>query len=315
MLSREKGEIGRRARKTLKKRKDLKKKRYTTRKDTLKNLITGIGGMGLAVPIFMVSPKVGYTLMSKSIKKYRKLTKPKWEGQGYRKKYHGKEKAAQFLTFGLYGATKNYNEAKEKQKKKEGEVSKTLEYIKNIDGYNYQAMNKWRDITNDINSHTQRQENSGLTEEQARQVRKNSIMDDVKFAVLDTSNNMIKENIYNFGNVNGSNSINRENIDEVIDNALAELGVVDRFTEEQIQSIKDATRQSFDYSTARYTDQVAKLASDLHESIINIGIEDTNIKELAMHFDKIEKTNETAQKTVKSRVVDTERLIDNMKFE
>ena len=314
MMARKGGEVGKSARKTLKKRKELKKKRYTTKKDTLKNLITGIGGIGLAVPIFMVSPKAGYTLMSKSIKKYRKLTKPKWEGQGYRKKYHGKEKAAQFFTFGLYGVTQNYNEAKEKQKKKEGEVTKTLGYIKNIDQYNNEAMNKWQEITRNIDSNLQRQAGSNLTEEQAKQVRKNEIMDDVKFAVLDTSNNMFKASINNFANINGHDNISSENIDEIMDNALTELGVKDRFSEEKIERIKESVRQSFDYNTVRYTEQVSNLASELHDSIINFGIEDNNIKELAIQFDKIEKTNETAQKDVKARVVDTEGLIDNIKF-
>lgn len=312
MMSRKNGEVGRRARKTLKKQKELKKKKYTTRKETITNLVLGVGGMGVAIPAFVISPKAGYALMNKSIKKYKKLTKPEWKGEGYKKKYHGKKKLVQLSSFGLYGAVKNYNEAKEKQEKKEGEVTKTIGYIKQVDGYSDKATEKWEEVKRNIAG--MYQEDEPLTQEQERQKRE-EVIENVKFAVLDTSNDMIKESINNFTNVNAQDNINNENIDEVIDSALTELGVKDKFTEEKIEKIKEAAKQSFDYGTDRFTEQVKSLASGIHESIINFGIEDQDVRELVVQFDNIEKINETARKEVKTRIVDTERLIDSVRFQ
>lgn len=312
MMARKSGEVGRRARKTLQKQKELKKKRYTTRKDTIKNLVTGIGGMGVAIPAFVISPKLGYTLMNKSIKKYRKLSRPEWKGEGYKKKYHGTAKLAQISSLGLYGVIKNYNEAKGKQEKKEGEVTKTIGYIKQVDGYSDKATEKWEEVKRDIAG--MYQEGKPLTKEQERQVREETI-GDVKFAVLDTSNNMIKDSINNFTNVNEQDNINNENIDEIIDSTLTELGVKDKYSEEKIEKIKEAAKQSFDYGTDKFTEQVKSLASGIHESIINFGIEDKNVRELAVQFDNIEKINEEARKEVKTRIVDTERMIDSVRFQ
>ena len=50
-------------------------------------------------------------------------------------------------------------------------------------------------------------EGKPLTKEQERQVREETI-GDVKFAVLDTSNSMIKDSINNFTNVNEQDNIN-----------------------------------------------------------------------------------------------------------
>lgn len=312
IMARKSGEVGRRARKTLQKQKELKKKRYTTRKDTIKNLVTGIGGMGVAIPAFVLSPKLGYTLMNKSIKKYRKLSRPEWKGEGYKKKYHGTAKLAQISSLGLYGVIKNYNEAKGKQEKKEGEVTKTIGYIKQVDGYSDKATEKWEEVKRDIAG--MYQEGKPLTQEQERQVREDTI-GDVKFAVLDTSNNMIKDSINNFTNVNEQDNISNENIDEIIDSTLTELGVKDKYSEEKIEKIKEAAKQSFDYGTDKFTEQVKSLASGIHESIINFGIEDKNVRELAVQFDNIEKINEEARKEVKTRIVDTERLIDSVRFQ
>ena len=312
MMARKSGEVGRRARKTLQKQKELKKKRYTTRKDTIKNLVTGIGGMGVAIPAFVISPKLGYTLMNKSIKKYRKLSRPEWKGEGYKKKYHGTAKLAQISSLGLYGVIKNYNEAKGKQEKKEGEVTKTIGYIKQVDGYSDKATEKWEEVKRNIAG--MYQEGKPLTKEQESQVREETI-GDVKFAVLDTSNSMIKDSINNFTNVNEQDNISNENIDEIIDSTLTELGVKDKYSEEKIEKIKEAAKQSFDYGTDKFTEQVKSLASGIHESIINFGIEDKNVRELAVQFDNIEKINEEARTKVKTRIVDTERLIDSVRFQ
>lgn len=302
-LGRKKGLIGKAARKTLKARKTLNKKRFTANLNTAKDVPLSILGMGAAIPAFIISPAAGYAMFSKSYKKYRKLSRPKWEGGGYKKKYHGKKKdytknkILQIATFGAAGIYYNQAEDKEKHDKKKKEITKTVEFIKQVDEHYEKAMQEWEAMS------------GNMTDEE-----KNEFTSKLKSTLVDGNETEISNSIFNYMNVNKEKQINSENINGVIDNAINEIASTNNFTTEEINTVRARVVSNFDYTETKYVNQVKNIAETLHDAIIDINFARTEDRAVAIELDNIEKINQKAKSEVKTTVIDTKKLINRMKL-
>lgn len=296
-LGRKSGLIGKAARKTLKARKSLKKKRFTANLNTAKDIPLSILGMGAAIPAFVISPAAGYAMFSKGLKKYRKLARPKWEGSGYKKKYHGKAKFAQFATLGVYGIYKNQEEATKKQEKKEGEITKTVEFIKQVDKHYEKAMQEWDAMSGNMTDEEKKQFTSKL-----------------KSTIVDGNETEISNSIFNYMNVNKEKQIDSGNIYGVIDNAINEIASTNDFTTEELNTVRARVVSNFDYTETKYVNQVKNIAETLHDAIIDINFARTEDRAVAIELDNIEKINQKAKSEVKTTVIDTKKLINRMKL-
>ena len=296
MLARKGGTVGRRARTILRARKDLKRKKYKAAWQTTKNVPLSVLSIAGGIPMFVASPKIGYAMISRGIKNYRKLTKPKSDVPGYRVRYHGVERIAQIGTLGMYGLIKNTQEDHKKQKKKEGEISRTIDYIKQVDTHYDTAREKWKQVS------------ENLTEEE-----KSDLVGKIKLVTVDGSTDMLKSSVYNYLNSNEMAEVTRENISDVIDSALSTTGLAQDLTEEQISKVKQKVINEHNYSENRFTKQIDSVADEVHKAVLDINYNDGPIKDLVKEIDAIEGINEKAQKDVKQPIVDTGRLIRDMR--
>ena len=296
-LGRKSGLIGKAARKTLKARKELKKKRFTANLNTAKDIPLSILGMGAAIPAFVISPAAGYAMFSKSYKKYRKLSRPKWEGSGYKKKYHGKAKFAQFATFGIYGIYKNQEEATKKQDKKEGEITKTVNFIKQVDKHYEKAMQEWEAMSGNMTDEEKKQFTSKL-----------------KSTIVDGNETEISNSIFNYMNVNKEKQIDSTNIYSVIDNVINEISSTNNFTTEEINTVRARVVSNFDYTETKYVNQVKNIAETLHDAIFDINFARNEDRAVAMELDNIEKINQKAIKDAKTTIIDTKKIISRLRI-
>lgn len=296
-LGRKGGIVGKAARRTLKARKDLKKKRYTSNLNLAKDLPLSVLQMGAAIPAFVVSPTAGYAMFTKGLQKYRKLSKPKWEGSGYQKKYKGKKKLVQFATLGAYGIFENQAEANKKQNKKEKEITKTLNFIKQVDDHYENAVQQWNVMS------------GNMTEEE-----KNKFAKKLKETIVDSNESEVSRSVFNYMNVNKEKQIDANNISNIIDNAINELVGTNAFTSDEINTVRATVVSNFDYTETKYVNQVKNIAQTLHEAIMDINFTRQEERTLATELDNIEKINQQAVKDVKSTVVDTKKLITRLRL-
>ena len=196
----------------------------------------------------------------------------------------------------MYGLIKNTQEDHKKQKKKEGEISRTIDYIKQVDTHYDTAREKWKQVS------------ENLTEEE-----KSDLVGKIKLVTVDGSTDMLKSSVYNYLNSNEMAEVTRENISDVIDSALSTTGLAQDLTEEQISKVKQKVINEHNYSENRFTKQVDSVADEVHKAVLDINYNDGPIKDLVKEIDAIEGINEKAQKDVKQPIVDTGRLIRDMR--
>ena len=293
VLSRQGGEIGRGAKRTLQKKKDLRNKRFKSTMKIAKGIPLGIGGMLAGIPMFVVSPKAGYAMMSKGYKQYRELSKPKTDIPGYKTKYHGKAIIAQIATLGAYGVVHNARKDEEKQQKDEGKIGKTIEFIKQVDGSYDLAKEKWNEMSQNMNDK-----------------EKNTELNKIKTKVVECSETNISRAINNYLNTSGEKEINIDNVEDVMYGAIDALGIEENYTNKQIESLVEELKDSFNgsnYEGKDITEQVKNLSKDMHEKIMDIekpiNIEGDNTNTFAL-------VSETMETNSQERIDDTN--IDNV---
>lgn len=296
MIARKNGTLGRRARSILGARKDLKKKKFKAGLNVAKTLPLSTLSILGGIPMFVLSPKSGYAMITKGLKQYRKLSKPKSDVPGHKVRYHGWARVAQIGTLGGYGIAQNILEDDKKQKKKEGELSRTIDYIRQVDAYYDTAQEKWKDVTKD------------MSEEE-----KNNLMAKIKLMTVDGSKDVVSSSIYNYLNVNEMNEVTRENISDIIESTLRETGLNKGLTEEQIDQVKQKVISGHNYSENQFINQVESVAEEVHQAVREINFTDNDTIDLVDAIDAIEGINEKARKDVKQNIADTGRLIRDLR--
>lgn len=296
IMARNDGLLGRRARAIIGARKDLKKKKFKSGLNIAKTLPLSVLTMLGGIPMFVIDPKSGYAMMSKGFKKYKKLSKPKTDVPGHKVRYHGWARIAQIGTLGGYGIVQNILEDNKKQNKKEGELSRTIGYIRQVDTYYDTAQEKWKSITKD------------MSEEE-----KNDLISKIKLMTIDGSTEVVSSSIYNYLNVNEMNEVTRENISNIVENALSETGLNHGLTEEQIDQVKQKVINGHNYSENQFINQVENVAKEVHQAVKEISFTDNDTKDLVSAIDSIEEINEKARKDVKQNIADTGRLIRDLR--
>lgn len=295
-LARKNGIIGRDARRIIKARRDLTKKRYMASLKRNTTLPISITSMALGIPAFVVSPKTGYAMISKGFKQYRSLSKPKSDTPGYKGKFRGSRKLLQMATLGGYGVLKNREKEKEKEEKKQTEIGKAINYIKQVDTYYEDAKEKWHEITRD------------MTEQEKTKLAK-----DVKTITVENNKEVLNASMFNYMNVNEEHEVTRENIANIIEDTLENTGLNQEFTAEQIDKIKENITNAHNYNERNYINQINNVVEAVHKEVIKTKFSDGKTRDFVNVIDSIEEINIKAEKEIKRTITNTDRLISDIR--
>ena len=315
VMSRQKGSLGRAAKKQLKKAKATRKKKYSAPFKFIRSSTGNALKIAFGIPAMVVSPKVGLNSVISGVTGNIKMSTAK-DDKGH--KYKGKEGVKQFATLGTYGTQKEISKSEQK-------VDKAVKYIKDISNKEEEIKNAFKDTF-------------GTNNTEAAKKYKKDISYILTYGEEENINMLLRERL----NVRGILKIDDSNadktIDVMVDDVSKRIGLEEQYTDAKVKEIRKKMSQKAKeiYNEKKTTNNMftqnlpnnsepkgfgaAEIAKGFADAIIEKGIETKDNKKetlekynnLTREIMNLHDINKKAQKDLKTSVLSETEFIKSL---